>query len=272
MNLFELKRLWTACAVLSAIVLLVQWPACESSTEAARPTLLTMPPALLPVPPPAISSYTFVGPARPFDGNAADSSAATASATAQSPAESAPTRIKPGGPATGATTADTTLALGRQTPTLPQLGAVPDLDLRLAGVELSRVMAHLGYVPAIKTRTRLLGKILGAQFVPMTAAERARYARRGRAGADHPDAERWLQRVAAELRLPRAELEFIFLVPLATEQIFIAAEMAALQRAGKSPQDIALVRAHFTADLAIVVDVLLSKTGEVVPVDSVRVP
>ncbi len=137
---------------------------------------------------------------------------------------------------------------------------------------MRQIMQHYGYVSAIKTRARLVGKIAGAQFVPISATEISRYARRGRSGADHPEAGRWLRRVAVELNIPLTELQFIFLVPLATEQIFIAAEMAALARAGKSAQDIALVRAHFDTDLAIVVDALVAKTGETIRLDSLPVP
>jgi hypothetical protein len=55
--------------------------------------------------------------------------------------------------------ADSFLALGRQAQNLVTLGSVPDLDIRLAGVDLQQVMLKYGYVPAIKTRARLLGKI-----------------------------------------------------------------------------------------------------------------
>jgi hypothetical protein len=168
--------------------------------------------------------------------------------------------------------ADTLLPLGRQNPTSTGLGAIPDLDIRLAGADLRQVMQRYGYVPAIKTRSRLLGKIAGGRFVPFTPAELSQYARRGRAGADHPEAEPWLRRVAAELRIVLAELQFIFLVPLATEEIFIAAETAALQRAGRSAADIALVQAHFDANLNVVVDALIDKSGQIIRLDSLALP
>jgi len=179
-----------------------------------------------------------------------------------------PTHAKPRSPAAAA--ADTLLALDRQAQNLAALGAVPDLDIRLAGVDLLQVVQRYGYVPAVKSRTRLLGKIASAQFVPLTAAEISRYAQRGRSGAEHPEAGRWPCRCRAASSPSRAAV--YLLVPHETEQIFIAAEMAALARAGRSAQDIALVYAHFDADLAIVVDALLTKAGETVPVDSVRRP
>ncbi len=263
MTLPDLKRLWRACAMLtlSVSVFFAYLHGCERSTSTVLAPQPSVAPASEAPPPSAPASrveeprYTFVGPAKLSE----------ASETSENPVAAPKPR-----PAASAT--DTLLALGRQARTTASLGAIPDLDIRLAGVDLRRIMQQYGYVPAIKTRTRLLGKIAGPQFLPMTAAEISRYARRGRSGANHPEAGRWLRRVAAELRLPLDELQFIFLVPQTTEQIFIAAEMAAIQRAGKSPQDIALVRAHFSPDLAIVVDALVTKTGEVVPVDSVRLP
>lgn len=264
MGLPDLKRLWRGCAALTlcAGVFLAYLHACERS---ARPPVA---PAVTPAAPPAPSHpdtglaeprYTYVGPAQ---------LAENANRSGDDIGAPKPRPGKPRRPAEAAT--DSLLALGRQAQNFAALGDVPDLDIRLAGVDLQQVMLKYGYVPAIKTRARLLGKIAGAQFVPLTAAEISRYARRGRSGAGHPQAQTWLRRVAAELRLPLDELQFIFLVPHATEQIFVAAAMAAIQRAGQSPENIALVRAHFQPDLTISIDALITKTGKTVLLDSLR--
>lgn len=256
MTLPGLKRLWRGCAALTlgASFFVAYLHACERSPN-FKPAPMAAPSAEAPVAPApeapaavqAEPRYTFVGPVPPFE-----TAASTASATPV-----------PGSRARAA--ADTMLSFGRQAENPASLGAIPDFDIRLAGVDLQQIMQRYGYLPAIKTRDRLVGKIVGAQFVPLRPQEISRYARRGRSGAEHPEAETWRRRVAAELNLAVEELQFIFLVPHATEEIFIAAEIEAIQRAGKSAAEIALVHAHFQPDLTIAVDALVTKTGELIP-------
>ncbi len=272
MNLLALNRLWqmSAAGVIAAGLLYFF----SGESPRWRSPAATTPPPI----PPAVQkktaplerrdqlSYTYVGPATPVDTAVGKASPLDNTGSSNSADNKPPSRPRP-----TAASKDTSLAFGRREPAASTTGAIPDLEIQLAGVDLMRVIRHYGYVPAIKTSTRLLGKISGEQFLPITPEERAGYARRGRSGAGHPEAERWLRRVAAELQMPVEEMRFIFLVPVQTEQLFIAAELAALAAAGQSREAIALVRAHFDNTLAIVVDELITKTGETIIVDSVRV-
>ena len=149
-------------------------------------------------------------------------------------------------------------------------GAIPDLDIGLNGNRIQRVMAHYGYVPAMKTKARLLGKIVDDTFVPLSPKEIGSFANRGRSGESFPHADEWRTRVAREFDIPVDAVQCIFLVPHRTEQFFIDAQRQAVARAGRREDDIALVRAHFAADLVLVVDALLAKSGETIPVDSVE--
>ena len=270
MTLPQLKLLWLACAtlVLSAGLFLAGLHSCERFAAPPQESTSWPPPVSAPPasPPAPLGQrlYTFVGPAKPDKNLPHDTSAVhRAGETSRSNSPH---------PTSASAAADTLLPLGRQDPTAAGLGLIPDLDIRLAGADLRQIMHRYGYVPAIKTRSRLLGKIAGGRFVPLTPAELSQYARRGRSGADHPEAGPWLRRVATELHIPLADVQFIFLVPLATEEIFIAAENAALQRAGQSAADVALVQAHFDANLAVVVDALIDKTGKIIRLDSLSHP
>ena len=129
---------------------------------------------------------------------------------------------------------DTTLSQHRREQIKTTHGEIPDLDIRLNGIDIRKIISHYGYVPAVKSKKRLLGKIVGGKFQPIAKAELARYARRGRSGLDYPQAEQWLQRVSREFSIPRHELNLIFLVPHRTEQFFVDAQMSAIAQAQKS--------------------------------------
>lgn len=149
-------------------------------------------------------------------------------------------------------------------------GRIPDLDIALNGQPIARVMAHYGYVLAVASRSRLLGKIVGREFLPLTREELSQYAARGRSAAAYPGAKAWLRRISQELRIPQKELRLLFLVPQHVEQFFIQTERRAIAHAGKALEDVMLVRAHFDADLAVVVDQLHLESGEIVAIDSLR--
>lgn len=205
-------------------------------------------------------SYTFVeaGGAAPAESKRTKAKAKGDSVISTAPASSSLAASAP----------DSGLATGRRQAVQSASGEIPDLDIDLADNDIIRVMARYGYLPAVKTRTRLLGKISGQRFLPLPAEEMARYARRGRSGAQYPEAEKWRRRVAAELGLPVAEVQVIFLVPQETENLFVQAQRQALAAAGKGGREIALMRAHFDADLAVIVDELVTRAGEVVVMDT----
>lgn len=263
MKPLALNHLWLASAALVAGSLLFHFFACERLPRRNALHQAKSGNAAAPERPPALR-YTFVG-------RASLDTVGRQTAVAANPVLDAAPKT-PASPSKPSGQSDSSRGLHRREAATPAAGEIPDFDIHLAEVDLAQVIRHYGYVPAVKTRDRLLGKIAGTQFLPLTPAEMSRYARRGRTGAGHPEAGPWRRRIAAELQLPVEELQFIFLVPHATEQLFIAAERAALARAGKAAAEVALIRAHFAADLAIVVDELVARSGAILAVDSVRVP
>ncbi len=279
MKPFTLPFLWFLCATLLAAMLLVYFHACQPSADLWLPPLSVVParPAdrprvsrshVEPVQPPAEQSpqsYTFVAPSQPPE--TTDSIEARSS---KKSSQALPEKNEPVSRRAAAKT-DSGLAINRVEPVSPTSGAIPDLTIDLNGVDLDRVIRRYGYVPAVKTRERILGKIVGTKFIALTSQEMSLYARRGRSAAGLPQAGPWCQRIAHELRLPPEDLHFIFLVPHETENLFIGAERAAVARAAKPLEDIAIVRAHFDSSLAVVVDAVITKTGETIAIDSLRV-
>jgi hypothetical protein len=166
--------------------------------------------------------------------------------------------------------ATTEAAIQRQTQVDTTLGVIPDLDINLNGNSTQRLMTHYGYVPAMKTKTRLLGKIVDDTFTPLTTEEIANFANRGRSGESFAGADEWRSRVARELNLPVEAVHCIFLVPHRTEQFFIAAQKQAIAATGRQAEEVALTRGHFDADLTLVVNAVITKSGETIPVDSLR--
>jgi hypothetical protein len=298
MKQLNLIFLWFACATLFGLLLVSYFHSCAPSVEFWMPPPPMIPPLQAPLPPqkdgsaaqpkpvadervqPPVAepaplrfhkskmpdgaeaqTYTYVGPTAPPHGQTKPSERSENDVIAPDSPSAAP---KPN------IAADSTLAIAHAAYAEAATGDIPDLDLRLNGASLDGVIRRYGYLPAVKSRTRLLGKIAGEKFLPLAPKELAAYARRGRAGDRHPHAQRWLSRVAAELALPSRDLQFIFLVPHQTEALFIEAERLAIARAGKPANQVALIRAHFDSSLAIVVDELITKTGEPVAIDSVR--
>jgi hypothetical protein len=260
MSLFSLKRLWNACAIVVGGVLGFRLFACEPSAPffAAAPP---MPEKTAPASPEKELTYTYIGQAGREDQAASRPALSQPLSTALSERPSlAETPAR----------SDSSRGLDRREPVAPAAGAIPDLDIDLAGNDVRRVIERYGYVPAVKTRHRLLGKIVGGQFLPLHPEEVARFARRGRSGAQFPQAQRWLARVAAELQLPAEELRLIFLVPHETEKLFVAAELQAIAAAKVPAAEIALVHAYFDSTLAVVVSRLVTKAGTTIAPDSLR--
>jgi hypothetical protein len=258
MRQLNLAFLWFFCATIIAILLTAYFHACSPPRQVWTPPPMAIPAKSLAAPKPGMAaapqSYTYVG-----NQPQADSAGETGEGMGPAPAKRQPQR-----------TMDSSLALGRTAFAEAASGAIPDLDLRFNSAILPEIIRRYGYVPAVKSRDRLLGKISGDEFAPLAPGELAQYSRRGRAGGSHPEAERWLARVAVALSLPRDELQFIFLVPHKSEARFIAAEQLALERSGRTPGEVALVRGHFDEALDIVVDELVTKSGVTIAVDSVR--
>lgn len=247
----DLKKLWIGCAILVVLLLLslqlsaparIQTPAPAAVVPPAPP--LAAPSQPTPPEPPASPTYTYVGAVpEPLPQQGRSGNNPTMSAERQQ------RRL-------------------RQEAVPARQGEIPDLDIDIGSASLSRLIAHYGYVPAVHNQTRLLGKIAGDRFLPLQPGELANYATRGRSGAAFPQAAYWLDRVAEELHQPRDVLRLLFLVPKDTEQFFIAAQQAAVQQANSGR--IALVRGHFTADLALVIDELVTPEGTSVPITPQR--
>lgn len=160
--------------------------------------------------------------------------------------------------------------IARQTRTDTTRGAIPDLDIRLAGNDIAAVMAHYGYLPAIKTRDALLGKIVRHTFVPLAESELSLYAARGRAGDRYPEAGKWKRQISRQLQIPEPDLQLIFLVPNETERFFIEMESKALAETGIAAADAALIRGHFTTDLALQIREIITHDGDIVTLDSLQ--
>lgn len=249
MTLCSLPRLWLASALLLCLTALWQLSNCpgdrrRSATRSAKPEPKTAPEL-----PAGHSSYTYIGAARPEPPTTTSPRPDQARSTTEKQSPNLP---------------DSVLAQPRQARVTPATGTIPDLAIDLAGHEYHEVINRYGYVPAVKTRDRLLGKIVDDRFTPLVAGELRRFARRGRAAHDFPPVVRWRPRIAAQLNLAENELEFLFLVPVASESLFVAAQRAALAAAGAPPESIAFMRGHFDQDLKIVVDELVTRGGEVI--------
>lgn len=257
MTLFSLPKLWLGCAVGLAILALLRLSSCgpgaprlPQATHAPQPA----PKAAAPVP--AQPSYTFIGaaPAKPR----------TEPAPVQKP------QAQPDTMAGRTQLPDTALTRPRQVAATAVTGAIPDLDIDLAGHDIAAVMRRYGYVPAVKSRDRLLGKIAGERFVPLSPAELAGFARRGRAAQDYAPVEKWRAKIAAQLGTAPQDLEFLFLVPLATESLFVAAQRQALDAMRQMPENVAYMRGHFDANLQLVIDEITRRNGETLRLSPAR--
>ncbi len=234
-----LKKLWWFCFLAAAVLLVVSFVSCQTE-RAARMTAHAAPPKPRPAsqkePVRSSPSYTYIGEAAPAPETV--NPAKTPPEKAKRPAVEPPRKS------------------ARE-----KRGRIPDLIIELGGISIESVIERLGYLPAVMTRNRLLGKISGQAFQPVSPAELTRYAARGRSGANYPQAEQWLRRVADELQLSPDELQIVLLVPKEVEARFIAAQQAALNRHNRNGAEIALMRARYDPNLALIVDALVDTNG-----------
>ncbi|KAA3613955.1 MAG: hypothetical protein DWQ05_16920 [Calditrichaeota bacterium] len=145
-------------------------------------------------------------------------------------------------------------------------GQVPDLFIDLGSHSLSEIIAHHGFLPAIKSPTRVLGKIENNRFKPLTAQELKRFARRGRNGQAFPAARRWLQRIAAEFNIPENELQLILLVPHETEVRFLTAQNHAMQKSGIPNREIASMQGYYDKMFDLEITEIQTRDGRKHPV------
>lgn len=235
-----LPRLWTLCLLL--IALLLAWLTLTGPARLLEARKPAAPPQPAAEPPPTqgpAPSYTFIGehPARV-------SGHTPANRKAPQPAPPQPEKRRPAG--------------GNER---TRKGRIPDLQIGLGTHNLPEVIAHFGFVPAVKTRTHVLGKIAGGAFHPLAPNELERFARRGRAGSAHPQAQAWIRRIAAELHLPADSLRFILLVPRAVEATFLAAQARALRRAGLPAEKVLRMQAHYAPDFEVAITALITTDG-----------
>lgn len=247
--LFELSRLWKLCILLVVCLFIYRFTGCKGSQVRLADNTHQVPmpkkPAASATMTPDDPSYTYVG-------------------------EIAATSVESPKPAAVNAIPKSNDRITRQTEVDTTTGMIPDLDIRLAGNDILEVMEHYGYIPAVTTRTKLLGKIDDDRFVPLAESDFAGFAARGRAGDAYPDAGRWKDRIAREFSIPEAEVQVVFLVPRNIEAFFIDIEHQALARLARHGSEVSLIRAHFGRDLRVIVDEVVTRSGAVLPVDSVE--
>ena len=135
-----------------------------------------------------------------------------------------------------------------------QDGYVPELTIETNGVDMASVAEHYGFVLALMTDDRLLGRVENGNLEEIDAAFLGRFAKRAREGDISADLRPLVDRLSNHLN---KRVQAVYLVPNEVEQEFIRIQMEAIQQSGRSPRDVQLVRARYRRDYSIeVLDVI----------------
>ncbi len=128
-------------------------------------------------------------------------------------------------------------------------GSIPELTIEVTASRLRVAAERLGYVLVAQTSQGILGKIEEGTLIPMRQAERKQYATRGRSASKHPDAGALRRGIAAQL--PEADpddVRLTYLVPTEVEARFVEAQLSAIEEAGLTPDEVAVVYARYSED------------------------
>ena len=128
-------------------------------------------------------------------------------------------------------------------------GEIPDLTIRLNGMDLESVAERLGYQLVASTQERIHGKIVSGSLISISDQERARYADRAREATGIQNYTRMVQVLASRLEIPRNQLRLYYLVPNEVEEKFIQFQKREMANAGLRPDQIQLMIAQYTQNL-----------------------
>ena len=128
-------------------------------------------------------------------------------------------------------------------------GEIPDLTIRLNGMDLESVADQLGFQLVASTRERILGKIVSGNLMSITEQERSRYALRAREATGIQNYDRMKKVISEQPDVQGQEVRLFFLVPNEVEERFTQFQKREMAKAGLRPDQIQLMIARYTPDL-----------------------
>jgi len=128
-------------------------------------------------------------------------------------------------------------------------GKIPDLTIRLNGMDLESVAERLGYQLVASTQERIHGKIVTGSLIPISKQERARYSDRAREATGIQNYNRMVQVIASRLEIPRNQLRLYYLVPNDVEERFIRFQKREMANVSLKSDQIQLMIAQYTQNL-----------------------
>ena len=127
-------------------------------------------------------------------------------------------------------------------------GYVPELTIETNGVNMEAVAEHYGFVLALMTDDRLLGRIENGNLESINKDFLSHFADRAREGYISAEIRPLVDRISNHLN---KRVQAVYLVPNQVEQEFIRIQMEAIEQQGRSPQEVQLVRARYRRDYSI---------------------
>lgn len=128
-------------------------------------------------------------------------------------------------------------------------GDIPDLTIRLNGLDLEAVAHQLGFQLVASTPDRILGKIINGKLNAMSERDRSGYAVRGREATGLPNYSKMVRVLSNHLDISRSKIRLFYLVPNEIEQQFIQFQRREMAKAGIRPDEIELMIAQYTPEL-----------------------
>lgn len=140
-------------------------------------------------------------------------------------------------------------------------GEIPELTIELREWDVWTVANRLGFVLVAATDEKLLGKIIGNTFVPLTQSELSRYSTRARSAEAIENYAELCDRIARQFGVSPNEVRLMFLVPLSVERRFISEQRRVLSEMSLAPTQVALMRGFYDSRFNVQITELVTKDG-----------
>ena len=127
-------------------------------------------------------------------------------------------------------------------------GYIPELTIENGNVNMKDVKSHYGFVPALITDEKFVGRVKSGEIVSIDDSLLQDYAQRGRDASGDPELRKLAEKVSSSFD---DSVYPVYMVPNDVEEYFVETQMQAIQEQGLSPEDVDLVRARYRRDYSI---------------------
>jgi hypothetical protein len=145
-------------------------------------------------------------------------------------------------------------------------GEIPELTIEIGDWDIKTVADHLGFVLVAATEKKILGRIGGDAFMPISRSELSRFSTRARSAETIGNYVEVRDRIAQRFELSTSEIRLMFLVPLQVEQQFVNAQRRILGELSVPSDQVALMRGFYDSNFNVRLTEVITKDGKTIDI------